>query len=192
MSDLERIARAGGLGVRIAVAESLTSGSVCAAVGKGEDASSWFLGGVVCYATVVKEEVLGLRPGTDPCSAECAEQLASGVYALLGADVAVSTTGVGGPDPEDGHEPGTVYLGWATRDGTGHRLLRLDGDPSEVVARAVAAATRLLAELAEDRLTADGAAEAADRFDRERSIWRSARLHGSLCDTGTVDFGHHD
>ncbi len=152
MADLDRVSRAGAVGVRVAVAESLTSGSVCAEVGRGEDASTWFRGGVVAYAIGVKQELLGLADGVDPCSAECAEQLAGGVLALLGADVAISTTGVGGPDPEDGHDPGTVYLGWATRDGTGHRLLRLDGAPGEVVSGAVDAAMALLADVAEEHL----------------------------------------
>ncbi len=73
--------------------------------------------------------MLGLRAGVEPCSAECAEQLAVGVRTLLVADVAVSATGVGGPDPEDGHPPGTVYLGWSSGAGVGHRLLNLDGGP---------------------------------------------------------------
>lgn len=146
---LDRLARAGRGGVRVAVAESLTSGLLCSQVGKGEDASIWFAGGVVAYLTRVKQTVLGVRPGTDPCSSTCAVQLAVGVRSLMGADVAVSTTGVGGPDPEDGHEPGTVYLGWATPSACGHRLLRLRGSPAEVLDDTVAAALSLLTELAE-------------------------------------------
>jgi len=84
--------------------------------------------------------VLGLEPGTDPCSPECAEQLAVGVRELLGADLAVSTTGVGGPGPEDGHEAGTVYVGWSTAHGTGHRAFMFDGGPDEVLEQTVAAA----------------------------------------------------
>ncbi len=94
----------------------------------------------------MKEDVLGLQPGTDPCSAACAEQLARGVRALLGADVAVSTTGVGGPDAQDGHEPGTVYLGWATAEDAGHELVHFEGDPVEVIDQAVEAALTLLAD----------------------------------------------
>lgn len=132
----------------LAVAESLTSGKLAAEIGRGAGAQDWFAGGVVAYQTAVKEHVLGLEPGTDPCSAACAEQLARASLALLGADVAVSTTGVGGPDPQDGHEAGTVYLGWADREGSGHRLLMLDGSPEEVLDAAVDAALRLLIEAA--------------------------------------------
>jgi len=72
-------------GLRIATAESLTCGVLAITLGKGADASDWFAGAVVAYRTDVKERVLGLRPGIDPCSAECAEQLAFGVRELLGA-----------------------------------------------------------------------------------------------------------
>lgn len=53
--------------------------------------------------------VVGYRscsPGTDPCSSTCAVQLAVGVRSLMGADVAVSTIGVGGPTPRTATNPG--------------------------------------------------------------------------------------
>ncbi|NJI60174.1 MULTISPECIES: CinA family protein [Microbacterium] len=144
--DIERLSDlARERGLRVAVAESLTSGRLANTVGSGAEASEWFAGGVVAYLTDVKERVLGLVPGTDPCSAACAEQLALGARDLLDADLCVSTTGVGGPDPEGAHEPGTVYLGWATADAVGHRRLALTGDPEEVLAATVEAAVRLLA-----------------------------------------------
>ncbi len=159
VAQLSDLARARGL--RIAVAESLTSGKLASVVGAGEEASEWFAGGIVAYFTEVKERVLGLQPGTDPCSAECAEQLAAGARELFDADLSVSTTGVGGPDSEGGHEPGTVYLGWATGTTVGHRRLALDGDPAQVLDDTVAAAVRLLAFHAaevEGRDAAEGAA----------------------------------
>ncbi|MFD5224299.1 CinA family protein [Microbacterium sp. NPDC058342] len=144
-ADLDRlsdIARSRGL--RIAVVESLTSGNLAGTVGAAGEAAEWFAGGVVAYMTDVKEQLLGLEHGTDPCSADCAEQLARGARALFDADLCVSTTGVGGPGPDDGHPPGTVYLGWATRKQVGHRHLRLDGGPEEVLAATVTAAVRML------------------------------------------------
>lgn len=136
---------AGARRLRVCVAESLTSGQLASAVGAGADASTWFAGGIVAYLTDVKERVLGLAPGTDPCSAACAEQLAAGARQLFDADICVSTTGVGGPGPEGGHPAGTVYLGWATPGAVGHRRLALPGDPQSVLDACVAAATRLLA-----------------------------------------------
>lgn len=139
---LSEIARERGL--RVCVVESLTSGRPAATVGAGEDASSWFAGGIVAYLTEVKERLLGLTPGTDPCSAACAQQIAEGGLALFDADVCVSTTGVGGPGPEGGHPPGEVHLGWATPLGTGHRALSLTGEPEQVIDEASDAALRLL------------------------------------------------
>lgn len=139
---LSEIARERGL--RVCVVESLTSGRLAATVGAGEDASSWFAGGIVAYLTEVKERLLGLTPGTDPCSAACAQQIAEGGLALFDADVCVSTTGVGGPGPEGGHPPGEVHLGWATPLGTGHRALSLTGEPEQVIDEASDAALRLL------------------------------------------------
>ncbi|HWK76332.1 CinA family protein [Microbacterium sp.] len=132
-------------GLRVAVVESLTSGELAHAIGAGENASEWFLGGVVAYMQDVKESVLGVTPGSDPCSAECAEQLAVGGLHLLSADVCVATTGVGGPDPKGGHPPGTVYLGWATAENVGHQLLELHGSPETVMAITTTTATDLIA-----------------------------------------------
>ena len=131
-------------GIRVAVAESLTCGLLASGLGAGADAESWFAGGVVAYQMAVKESLLGVEPGTDPCSASCATQLAEGVRELLGVDVAVSTTGVGGPDPQDGHPPGTVFVGWATSEGAGARQLALGGGPEEVLEATVDEAIALL------------------------------------------------
>lgn len=142
MQDISAAVRRAG--ITCAVAESLTSGKLAAEVGRGEGAQEWFAGGVVAYQTRVKEQVLGLEPGTDPCSAACAEQLARGARSVMDADVVVSTTGVGGPDDQDGHPAGTVYLGWAAADRTGHRLLHLHGAPEEILDAAVRSALTLL------------------------------------------------
>lgn len=136
-------------GLRLCVAESLTSGRLANTVGAAEDAGDWFAGGIVAYLTDVKERVLGLTPGTDPVSASCAEQLAVGARGLFDADLCVATTGVGGPGPEGGHPPGTVFLGWATADGVGSRMLELTGDPQDVLDATVDAAVQLLASHAE-------------------------------------------
>jgi nicotinamide-nucleotide amidase len=131
--------------LRLCVVESLTSGRLASTIGAGEGASDWFGGGIVAYQTEEKERILGVTPGLDPTSAECAEQLAEGGRRLFDADLCVATTGVGGPGPENGHPAGTVYLGWSSSDGTGNRMLALSGDPEEIMDAAVAAAVRLLA-----------------------------------------------
>ena len=140
-AQVARIAQAALAGhVTVAVAESLTCGALVNTLGLGEQSATWLAGAVVAYQTGVKVDVLGLDPDVDPCSAECAVQLAVGVRELLGADVAVAATGVGGPDPEDGHEPGTVYIGWAREAEHGHRGFDFTGDPAEVLEQTVGAA----------------------------------------------------
>ncbi|WP_127473025.1 CinA family protein [Microbacterium sulfonylureivorans] len=147
--DVERLARlCRARDVSVAVAESLTSGLLASAVGSGPEAGDWFCGGVVAYRTEVKVSLLGVARGVDPCSEACARQLARGARALLHADISVATTGVGGPDPEGGHEPGTVYLGWATADDDGALFLNLTGPPERVLARAVDESLVLLGDLA--------------------------------------------
>jgi nicotinamide-nucleotide amidase len=141
MMDMDRIgARARDAGIRVAVAESLTCGLLASRIGRAERAGEWFAGGVVAYQTRTKQRVLGVAEGLDPVSAACAEQLAAGVHGLLEVDIAIAVTGVGGPDPQDGHDPGTVYIGWCDASGSGSRLAELAGPPEQVLEGAIAAA----------------------------------------------------
>ncbi|WCZ36702.1 Putative competence-damage inducible protein [Corynebacterium heidelbergense] len=101
-------------GRTLAVAESLTAGMVCAHLASVPGASAVLSGGVVVYATDLKhtlagvdEELLRQRGPVDP---EVARQLARGVAHTCGADVGVGLTGVAGPDPQDGHPVGEVYV----------------------------------------------------------------------------------
>ena len=117
---------------RIGVAESLTSGQLAAALGTGSDAADWFRGGLVAYAAQVKFDVLGVTPGP-VVTAECARQMARGASRLLGADAVVATTGVGGPEPEEGEPPGTVYVATLVRGHASGLRLDLPGDPPQVL-----------------------------------------------------------
>lgn len=134
-------------GVRLAVAESLTCGLLAGTVGKGENAGDWFAGGVIAYQTQTKVSLLGVTEGLDTVSAECAEQMARGARELLQTDIAVSTTGVGGPGSEGGHPAGTVFLGWAAEGGSGHAELALTGEPEEILQITVDRAVALLGDL---------------------------------------------
>ena len=148
MADIDRVAdQALDNGMTVAVAESLTCGLLASTIGKAHDAGTWFAGGVVAYQTPTKQSVLGLPEGTDPVSPECAEQLAHAVRELMGADVGVSVTGVGGPGPEGGHPAGTVYVGWSADGETGSRLLALTGEPEDILDASVEAAVSALLEL---------------------------------------------
>lgn len=130
-------------GLWIAAAESLTGGAVSSALAAAPEASDWYHGGVVAYSPRIKQHVLGVAPGpvvTD----RCANELAQGVARVLEADAAVSTTGVGGPDPEEGEEPGTVYLGVVAPGYADCRRVELEGSPDEVVELATEEALALL------------------------------------------------
>jgi nicotinamide-nucleotide amidase len=127
----------------VAVAESLTSGLLASRLGKGQDASEWFAGGVVAYSDHVKQSVLGVAPGP-VVSARCAEQMANGAARVAAADIAISTTGVGGPEPAEGHPAGTVYPGWECADESGSDPHGFDGDPSAVLEQTIGAALTLL------------------------------------------------
>ncbi|MEN1976040.1 CinA family protein [Cellulomonas sp. P4] len=118
-------------GWTVAVAESLTGGLVAAALVDVPGASQSLRGGVVAYATDVKGSVLGvdreLLAAHGAVHPEVARQMAERVRALLGADVGLATTGVAGPEPQDGFSPGTVHVAVATPAGTVVRTLALVG-----------------------------------------------------------------
>lgn len=130
-------------GWRFAAAESVTAGLVTSAAVQGENASAWFLGGVVAWAPEVKQRRLGVAPGP-VVNAATAEQMARGVAELLGADVAVSTTGVGGPEEQEGQPPGTVYVGLYVDGQVSSHRLDLDGDPEQICTGAAEQALRLV------------------------------------------------
>ncbi len=126
-------------GQTLAVAESLTGGLVAAELTGVPGASAAFRGSVTAYATALKHELLGVdgkllaeRGAVDP---EVASQMAAGVRARLGADWGIATTGVAGPDPQDGQPVGTVYVAVAGPDGTGGETART-GVPTGAVAGA--------------------------------------------------------
>ncbi|WP_370287678.1 CinA family protein [Nocardioides sp.] len=130
-------------GRSIAAAESLTSGRLAAVLGAGPEASLWWRGGVVAYSPEVKFDVLGVRPGPVNC-AECAEQMARGVRTLIGADLAIATTGVGGPGEDEGVPEGTVFVAVDDGRSTSVQELHLEGDPEQVLEAAVEAALERL------------------------------------------------
>jgi nicotinamide-nucleotide amidase len=134
-------------GRTIAVAESLTGGRISAALAAAGSASQWFRGGVVAYSSEVKHTVLQVPEGP-VVSAEAARAMGVGVRDLLGADVAVAVTGAGGPDPQDGQEPGTVFLAVVDGSDAGEEPVRrhIDGDVGEVCATTVTEALGLLLE----------------------------------------------
>lgn len=101
-------------GLTVGVAESLTGGLVCGALTAVPGASAVVRGGVVAYATDRKRGVLGVsaellesRGAVDP---EVALAMARGVRTVMVTEVGLATTGVAGPEPQDGQPVGRVYV----------------------------------------------------------------------------------
>lgn len=135
-------------GQTVATAESLTGGLVCATLVAVPGASAVVRGGVVAYQPDVKRDALGVRAQTlaergtvDPLTAQ---EMARGACDRLGADWAVATTGVAGPDPSEGQPVGTVHVAVAGPAGVAAQALRLDGDRDAVRRGTVRAALSLL------------------------------------------------
>mgnify|MGYP000660195996 FL=1 len=135
------VTRLSDSGLTIAAAESLTGGLVCSALVDVPGASAVLRGSVTAYATELKAQVLGVDDArlasVGPVDAQVAQEMADGVAQLLGADVAVATTGVAGPGPADGYEAGTVYVAAIAPWGGVWRLLQLEGQRSQIRAQTV-------------------------------------------------------
>jgi nicotinamide-nucleotide amidase len=144
-------------GLTLAVAESVTGGLVEARLTAVPGASDVLKGGVVAYATEVKQRLLGVPEGP-VVSGETAQAMALGVRRLLGAEVGLATTGVAGPAEQEGQPVGTVWLGLALGEQAEARLARLPGDRTRIRDYAVIS----LLDLLRRRLLAEGVA-AADR-----------------------------
>jgi len=149
----ELVAALAARGLTLATAESLTGGLIGAAITAVAGASAVYRGGVVTYATELKASLGGVPVEVlaehGPVSAATATAMALGVRARAGSDWAISATGVAGPDPQDGHAPGEVWLGFAGPDGGAEAVgIEVSGDRDDVRAGAVAEAlSGLLARL---------------------------------------------
>ena len=123
-------------GQTVAAAESLTGGLVVAGLTMIPGASHAVRGGIVAYATDLKAVLLGVpqvmldqhgavHPGV-------AAAMADGARGRLGATFGVATTGVAGPDPQDGQPVGTVHIAVSSDRGRVARTLVLDGDRDRI------------------------------------------------------------
>jgi nicotinamide-nucleotide amidase len=128
-------------GMTIAIAESLTGGLLVAELIAVPGASAVVRGGVVAYATELKTSLLGvdavLLAEKSPIDPEVARQMAQGVRWRLGhegvpADVGLATTGVAGPDEQDGHPVGEVWIGVAIGDTVTAHGLNMRGDRAAI------------------------------------------------------------
>jgi nicotinamide-nucleotide amidase len=131
----------------LATAESVTGGSVAAALTGVPGASNVFVGSIVSYAAEAKTALLGVDPkviaARGQVSPEVAAAMADGAAKRLGADAVVSVTGSAGPEPLD-LPPGTVVIGVLTPEDLRTRTLYLPGDRERVRVYATTAALHCL------------------------------------------------
>ncbi len=125
----------------LAVAESLTGGTVAASLVGVPGASAVFRGGLVAYATDLKQRLLGvdaaLLAAHGAVHPDVARQMAVGARLLAARDgvaagMGIATTGVAGPDPQDGQPVGTVFVAVATEGLTLVDALELSGSRARI------------------------------------------------------------
>ena len=138
-------------GKRLATAESLTGGAIGAAITAVPGASAVYAGGIVSYTNRIKQQLLGVAPETleiyGAVSLQTAREMAAGARKHLESDVAVSVTGLAGPDSDEyGHPVGTVFIGYADESQILAREYHFEGDRESVRRQTVEAALALILE----------------------------------------------
>ncbi|MBQ9162389.1 MAG: competence/damage-inducible protein A [Clostridia bacterium] len=136
-------------GLTLATAESCTGGMLGERMTVMAGVSAVYLGGVVTYTNEQKINLLGVKRDTidkhTEVSEQCAAEMAEGACRLLGADVAISTTGYAGPGGGTEENPvGTVYVSVATERGTRTERLSYSGRKSRDYIRTAAASRAFL------------------------------------------------
>lgn len=138
-------------GWKLALAESCTGGMISARITDMPGSSSFFYGGVVSYQNWVKYKVLGV-PNEElaehgAVSPQVALSMASGVKKLMKTDIALSVTGIAGPDGGTPEKPvGLVFMAIDGLWGPRVEKLQLDGKRGEIRTAAAFMALKLLCE----------------------------------------------
>jgi nicotinamide-nucleotide amidase len=150
-------------GETLATAESLTGGLIGQLLTDVPGASLSYMGGVITYATRLKAELADVDPDTlrhhGPVSGLTAQAMASGVARRCGASWGLAVTGVAGPEPQDGHPVGQVFVAVAELGAGVGRVqeLRLGGGRASIrrqtAERALLILTRALGATSSDSPT---------------------------------------
>jgi PncC family amidohydrolase len=144
-------------GLKLAAAESCTGGLVADRITDIPGSSDYFLGGVVAYDNRVKRDLLNVPPDLlaqrGAVSEEVVRAMAEGARTLLGADIAVSVSGVAGPGGGSPEKPvGTVWIGLAAPDGTWARRFCWQGNRRQNKASSAEAALQFVLDYIEGKL----------------------------------------
>ena len=132
-------------GQTISTAESCTGGRLAAALNAQSGSSAYYMGSVVAYDNSIKEQVLGVEHTIleeyGAVSEQTVRQMAEGVRALMQTDYAIATSGIAGPTGGTADKPvGTVWIAWATPNGTYAKCFRLGTLREQITQRAVTTA----------------------------------------------------
>lgn len=141
-ADISELARRHGF--TVAATESLTGGNICSRLAAAPDSSEWFAGGVICYETRIKYEVLGVPEGTPVITKAAVTAMATGVANLMTADATVAVSGAGGPDSQEGNPPGTTWIAVMVRGRIHTELHHFPGEPEDILAQTETRALELL------------------------------------------------
>ena len=138
-------------GKTLATAESCTGGMIGAALTAVPGASKVYKGGIISYWSEVKQQLLGVDAEDlkklGPVSMQVAGAMADGARKALKADVAISVTGLAGPDGDAfGRPVGTVFIGFSCGNKTVAKQFRFDGSRESVRRQAAQAALLLILE----------------------------------------------
>lgn len=136
-------------GWKLATAESCTGGLIGHRITDIPGSSDYYLGGVVAYAYEAKVAVLGVSWETlqkhGAVSRETVLEMARGARTLLGADIAVSVSGIAGPGGATPDKPvGTTWLGLSTAEGEWARVYCFPGDRAQNKADSAQAALQFV------------------------------------------------
>ena len=136
-------------GKTLVTAESLTGGGIGAALTAVSGSSAVYKGGIVSYTNEVKHNILGVSYDTlsefGAVSAQTAAEMAIGARKLLGADVAVSVTGLAGPGGDEfGNSVGTVFVGYCDPHITEVKEYHFTGDRESVRNQTIQAALEII------------------------------------------------
>ena len=132
-------------GQTISTAESCTGGRLAAALNAQSGSSAYYMGSVVAYDNSIKEQVLGVKHTTleeyGAVSEQTVREMAEGVRALMQTDYAIATSGIAGPTGGTADKPvGTVWIAWATPNGTYAKCFRLGTLREQITQRSVTTA----------------------------------------------------
>ena len=139
-------------GKTLVTAESCTGGGIGAALTAVPGSSKVYKGGIISYTDEVKMKQLQVQSElldrVGAVSAEVAEAMASGARKILSADIAVSVTGLAGPDGDDrGNPVGTVFVGYADVTGVFSKKFCFSGNREEVREQTILSALQMILDM---------------------------------------------